>query len=137
MRARCGPRARVECADVRAVEVPPPRAIAAVRSSPEREGDATSVRVASCLTAAATARIGIRLPPQVRARIESAAALEGVTVSRFIVAAATARADAVHQQHEASTTVPADFFDASIAACDEPAEPNPALVKAARRARDT
>jgi uncharacterized protein (DUF1778 family) len=84
---------------------------------------------------AATARIEVRVPPQVKARIESAATLEDTTISSFVVAAATERADEVVRQHETHTTVPAEFFDALIASLDEPAEVNPALAKAARRSR--
>jgi uncharacterized protein (DUF1778 family) len=82
---------------------------------------------------AATARIEVRVPPQVKARIESAASLEDTTLSSFVVAAVTERADEVVRQHETHTSVPAEFFDALIASLDEPAEVNPALVKAARR----
>jgi uncharacterized protein (DUF1778 family) len=71
----------------------------------------------------------------VKARIESAASLEDTTLSSFVVAAVTERADDVVRQHETHTSVPAEFFDALIASLDEPAEVNPALVKAARRSR--
>ena len=82
---------------------------------------------------AATARIEVRVTPQLKARLESAATLEDTTLSSFVIAAATERADEIVRQHETHTSVPAEFFDALIASLDEPAEVNPALAKAARR----
>lgn len=83
---------------------------------------------------AATARIEVRVSPEVKARIEDAASLGDTTVSNFVIAAATARADDVLRRHETHTTVPAAFFDDLIASLDEPAQANPALVAAIRRA---
>lgn len=82
---------------------------------------------------AATARIEVRVPPEVKARIESAAALDDTSVSNFVIAAATERADEVVRQHETHTSVPAGFFDDLISSLDHLAEVNPALAKAARR----
>jgi uncharacterized protein (DUF1778 family) len=84
---------------------------------------------------AATARIEVRVSPQVKAHIENAAALEDTSVSSFVVVAAAERADEVIRRHETHTAVPAEFFDALIAALDEPAVVVPALEKAARRSR--
>lgn len=84
---------------------------------------------------AATARIEVRVPPEVKARIESAAALDDTSVSNFVIAAATERADEVVRQHETHTSVPAGFFDDLIASLDQPAEVNRALAKAALRSR--
>jgi uncharacterized protein (DUF1778 family) len=81
----------------------------------------------------ATARIEVRVSPEVKSRIESAAALDDTSVSNFVIAAATVRADEVMSQHERHTSVPAGFFDDLIASLDQPAEVNPALAKAARR----
>lgn len=82
---------------------------------------------------AATARIEVRVPPQVKARIESAATLADTTLSSFVIAAATERADEIVGHYETHTSVPGELFDALIASLDEPAEINLALVKAARR----
>jgi uncharacterized protein (DUF1778 family) len=84
---------------------------------------------------AATSRIEVRVSPEVKSRIESAAALDDTSVSNFVVAAAIQRADEIVRQHQTHTTVPATFFDDLIASLDEPAEVNPALAKAARRSR--
>jgi len=81
----------------------------------------------------ATARIELRVSPEVKARIEYAASLEDTSVSNFVLAAARERADEVARQHQTHTVVPAEFFDGLIAALDEPAEANDALVKAIRR----
>jgi uncharacterized protein (DUF1778 family) len=81
----------------------------------------------------ATARIEVRVPPEVKARIETAAALGDTNLSNFVIAAATERADEVMRQHETHTSVPAGFFDDLIASLDEPAAVNPALARAARR----
>jgi uncharacterized protein (DUF1778 family) len=72
-------------------------------------------------------RIESRVPPEARARIEQAAAMAGV--SSFMVDAAVERADELIAQ-ETMTIVPADYFDALLAALDEP-DPAPRLAKAA------
>jgi len=83
----------------------------------------------------ATARIEVRVSPEVKARIEYAASLDDTSVSNFVLAAAKERAEEVVRQHHTHTVVPAEFFDSLIAALDEPAEANDALVKAIRRSR--
>jgi uncharacterized protein (DUF1778 family) len=83
----------------------------------------------------ATARIEVRVSPEVKARIEYAASLDDTSVSNFVLAAAKERADEVVRQHHSHTVVPAEFFDGLIAALDEPAEVNDALVQAIRRSR--
>jgi uncharacterized protein (DUF1778 family) len=83
----------------------------------------------------ATARIEVRVSPEVKARIEYAASLDDTSVSNFVLAAAKERAEQVVRQHHTHTVVPAEFFDSLIAALDEPAEANDALVKAIRRSR--
>lgn len=84
---------------------------------------------------AATARIEVRVSPDVKAKIEYAAQLDASTVTNFVVAAAEDRAEEVLRQHETHTVVPADFFDLLIASLDETDVASPALVKAARRSR--
>lgn len=80
-----------------------------------------------------TDRLETRVSPEERARIEQAASVAGVSVSAFMVAAAVERADEVIEE-ALTTTVPADYFDALLAALDT-AGPAPQLAKAARRAR--
>ena len=84
---------------------------------------------------AATARLEVRVRPESKARIERAAALVNSPVSEFVRSAAEARAEQVMAEHEAHTRVPAEFFDALLAALDAPAEPSGALIRAAQRAR--
>jgi uncharacterized protein (DUF1778 family) len=84
---------------------------------------------------AATARIEVRVSPDLKAQIEHAAQLDASSVSNFVVAAAKDKAEQVMREHETHTSVPADFFDRLVASLDEPDETNPALVKAVRRSR--
>lgn len=79
-----------------------------------------------------TDRMEARVSPEERQRIEQAAAVAGVSVSAFIVNAAVDRAEDVISQ-VAMTTVPADFFDALLAALDE-AESAPRLTRVAKEA---
>jgi uncharacterized protein (DUF1778 family) len=82
---------------------------------------------------AATARLEFRVTPDDRALIERAAHLEGEPVTAFARAAAAERAARVLRDHEATTTVPPEFFEQLIAALDAPARPSPALAEAAAR----
>ena len=84
---------------------------------------------------AATARLEVRLRPDAKARLERAAALAHVGVSDFVRSAAEERAEQVLAEHETQTVVPGEFYDELLAALDAPAQPNPALDAAARRAR--
>ena len=84
---------------------------------------------------AVTARLEIRLRPEVKARIEQAAALERAPVSEFVRDAAEERADRVMAEHETVTRVPAEFFDEMFAALEAPAQASEALTRAARRVR--
>ena len=79
-----------------------------------------------------TDRVEARVSPEERARIERAASTAGLSVSAFMVGAAVERADEISA--EATTTVPADYFDGLLAALDEPAQA-PRLAQAAKRAR--
>jgi hypothetical protein len=58
-----------------------------------------------------------------------------VPLSDFVRSAAEARADEVLREHDATTRVPAAFFDQLLAALDAPAVANPALAAAGRRAQ--
>jgi len=86
---------------------------------------------------AATARLEFRVSPQGKTRIERAAELSGEQVSSFTRTAAEEKADRILREHEASTTVPAEFFDDLLAAFDAPAKTSPALRKAAKKMRST
>jgi len=86
-------------------------------------------------TVAATARLEVRVRPESKALLERAAALAQVPVSDFVRTAAETRAQQLLDEHDATTTVPAGFFDDLMAALDAPAQPRGALAQAARRAR--
>lgn len=87
------------------------------------------------MTIAASARFEFRLRPEAKRRIEQAAGLVHESTSDFARAAAEERADRVLREHALRTVAPSEFFDQLLAALDAPAEPNPALTAAARRAR--
>ena len=82
----------------------------------------------------ATARLEVRVRPEVKARIEHAAELARVPVSDFVRSAAEDRAEAVLAEHQSQTRVPAEFFDALFDALDAEPRPDPALAAAAARA---
>lgn len=84
---------------------------------------------------AASARLEVRVRPESKARIERAAALVHVPVSDFVRSAAEERAAQVMSEHEAYTSVPAEFFDELLAALDAPPDPAAALTRGAKRAR--
>lgn len=87
--------------------------------------------------AAASARLEFRVRPDRKSLIERAAELVHEPVSEFARTAAEEKADRIIREYEATTTVPAGFFDDLLDALDAPASPNPALTLAAKRARDT
>lgn len=87
--------------------------------------------------AGATARLEFRVTPDGKSRIERAAELTGEQPTAFARAAAEERADRVLREHEATTTVPSQFFDDLLAALDAPAQPNAALTDAFLRARES
>ena len=82
----------------------------------------------------ASARLEFRVRPERKSRIEHAAELSHVPVSEFARAAVEERAEQVLREHEATTVVPAAFFDELLAAFDAPAAGNPALAAAGARA---
>lgn len=86
--------------------------------------------------ARASARLEFRIRPERRSRIERAAALLGVPVGEFARAAAEEKADRVIDEYEATTVVPAAFFDDLLDALDAPPHANRALADAAMKARD-
>lgn len=81
---------------------------------------------------AASERIEIRLRPEQRREVEQASSLLQMTTSDFIREAVAIRAEEVLAE-EAATLVPPDFFDALVAALDEPPRANPTLAAAAER----
>ncbi len=84
---------------------------------------------------ARTARFEFRVAPDVKERIEAAAALAQEPASDFVRAAAVERAEAVLRRSEV-TLVPPDFFDLLTNQLAAPDEPDPRFAQAARRARD-
>lgn len=85
---------------------------------------------------AVSARLEVRVRPVDKARLERAAALADVPVSEFVRSAVEERTDRVLKEHESRTVVPSEFFDELLAALDFSDAPNPALARAAQRARD-
>jgi uncharacterized protein (DUF1778 family) len=86
--------------------------------------------------AAASARLEFRVRPARKSLIERAAQLVHEPVSEFARTAAEEKADRIIREYEATTTVPAGFFDDLLDALDAAASPNAALTRAAKRARD-
>lgn len=87
------------------------------------------------MTAAASARLEFRVRPDQKALIERAAELVHEPVSEFARSAAEEKAEHVLREHDATTTVPAEFFAELLAAFDAPPAPNSTLTRAAERAR--
>lgn len=86
--------------------------------------------------AVASARLEFRVRPEQKLLIERAAELVDEPVSEFARAAAEEKAQRIVDEYEATTTVPAEFFDDLREALDAPAQPNAVLVRAAQRARE-
>ena len=84
---------------------------------------------------AQTARFEFRVRPEVKARIEAAAALTHESASDFAREAAVARAEEILRRQE-TTTVGPDFFADLLAELDKPVDRNERLSDAARRAQD-
>ena len=73
-----------------------------------------------------TARINLRTSPEAKALIERAAALMGTTVSGFMLQNAYEAARRVVADNDTIMLSQRDF-EAFIAACENPSEPNAAL----------
>ncbi|BBZ52347.1 DUF1778 domain-containing protein [Mycobacterium heidelbergense] len=84
---------------------------------------------------AASARLEFRLRQDRKSLIERAAQLLDEPVSEFARAAVEEKAERILREHQAATTVPAEFFDELLAALDAPANPNAELARAAKHAR--
>lgn len=85
----------------------------------------------------ASARLEFRVRPERKSRIERAAELVHEPVSEFARTAAEEKAERVIREHEATTTVPAEFFDDLLDALDAAPRANVALARAAQQARET
>lgn len=79
-------------------------------------------------------RIEARVAPATAERIRRAAHVANQSLSAFVVEAASDRAERLLLEHR-ETIVPADYFDALLAALDAPATALPPLAKARARAR--
>lgn len=78
-----------------------------------------------------------RLTPENRALIERAARLSDEPVTAFARSAAEEKAERVIREHEATTIVPAEFFDDLVAAFDATPQRSTGLAAAAARLPET
>jgi uncharacterized protein (DUF1778 family) len=78
--------------------------------------------------------LNLRVSDRQRSAYERAAAIEGISVSALVTAAADTRADELLHRH-ASMTVPTDVFDGLLAALDQTAVLAPSLEKALAKRR--
>ncbi|GAJ65834.1 type II toxin-antitoxin system TacA family antitoxin [Edwardsiella piscicida] len=78
----------------------------------------------------ATARLDLRLDPEIKAKAEKASALLGLkTLTEYIVHIVDNDAKRVIAAHE-SMALPNDIFDQFMNACEQAKEPNSALKSA-------
>jgi uncharacterized protein (DUF1778 family) len=77
-------------------------------------------------------RLNIRCDEQTRALLDRAAGHARVTLSEFVLSRAVQAAEQVVRERE-SISLPEADFTAFLTALDAPAEPSPALLRAARR----
>lgn len=87
------------------------------------------------MATSASSRLEFRIRPESKQRIEHAADLVDESASDFVRAAAERRADEVLLEHDVVTVVPSEFFGQLLSALDEEPRPNPALARAAEKAR--
>lgn len=81
----------------------------------------------------ATTRMNFRVRPEVHDRLTAAAQAVDLSLTDFVVSAATVRADEILSTH---LVVPGDYFDQLVAALDTlSSTPNNALRRAAHRQR--
>jgi uncharacterized protein (DUF1778 family) len=78
------------------------------------------------------ARLNIRCDERTRALLDRAAGYTHVTLSEFVLSRAVRAAEAVVQANE-SMRLSQEDFRAFLDALDAPAEPSPALLRAAER----
>ena len=81
------------------------------------------------------ARLEFRLAGESKARMERAAEIAQVPLSDFVRTAAEERADQILREHEATITVPAEFFDELLEALAAPPVANENLATAFERGR--
>ncbi len=81
-----------------------------------------------------TERVDARVTPETKSAIQHAAALEGLSVSDFIVQAAKRSAEETIRSHEV-ITLSAEASKAFAESVLNPPEPNDALIQALRSAR--
>ncbi|MBX9720501.1 MAG: DUF1778 domain-containing protein [Candidatus Obscuribacterales bacterium] len=79
-------------------------------------------------------RLGLRLPPAIKAQIQKAAEIQGLSVSNFVVAAAQAQASKVIDQQMVLKLCLEDSMALVGAFISEP-EPNSKAIEAAKRYR--
>ncbi len=77
-------------------------------------------------------RLNFRVRQDTERQLRAAAAASDLSLTDFVISAAEARAGEVLATR---TLVPADYFDALVAALDSPTQPNDALRAAAQRPR--
>ncbi|MFC4610585.1 DUF1778 domain-containing protein [Streptomyces maoxianensis] len=82
-----------------------------------------------------TTRLELRIPVDVKKLIEHAASICHVSMSAFVLQTMRQAAEDVLRRDRV-TVVPPDFYEAMIASLEAPAEPDKALVDAARRSRE-
>lgn len=87
------------------------------------------------MATSASSRLEFRIRPESKQRIEHAADLVDESASDFVRAAAERRADEVLLEHDVVTVVPSEFFGQLLSALDEEPRLNPALARAAEKAR--
>lgn len=83
--------------------------------------------------AAKTERLEARLTSAQRKQIEQAASLAGESISSFVLLAALDRADVLVRE-QASTVVPASYFDQLVRSLED-ADEAPRLARAAAQAK--
>ena len=78
-----------------------------------------------------TARLDVRLDPELKKLIEEAAALSGSTISSFVQAALLEKARAVIREHRAveRMELSAEAFDRLVEELEEPARVVPELLE--------
>lgn len=85
-------------------------------------------------TTTANPRLAFRMKPELKARIEEAAALSGLTLTDFVRATLAERADEVVARHRRITLSDRDR-DRFLEALDRPGHPLPELVATVTRHR--
>ena len=85
------------------------------------------------VTAAKTARLEARLPPEIKDLIAHAAAVQGVEISAFVVNATAAAARDVLSSHAVTILASAPDREAFFAALNRPPAPSTRLIEAFRK----